>query len=122
MTMANMKSKLEAGSYDLALASYAMDVCPDPGFLLMSDNVRVGNYSRYRNDRMDELCKSLRTQVTQDGFRQDLMRIQERFYQDCPFVCLYWRMGNVITRNMYTTCRDVREYEVLRGIESYAVQ
>ena len=122
MTMANMKSKLEAGSYDLALASFAMDVCPDPGFMLMSDNVRVGNYSRYRNDRMDELCKSLRTQVTQDGFRQDLMRIQERFSQDCPFVCLYWRMGNVITRNMYTTCRDVREYEVLRGIESYAVQ
>ncbi len=122
MTMANMKSRLEAGSYDLALASFAMDVCPDPGFLLMSDNVRVGNYSRYRSSKMDELCKSLRTRVSQDEYRQELMNIQNLFYQDCPFVCLYWRTGNVITRYMYTTCRDVREYELLRGIESYIVQ
>ena len=121
MTMANMKAKLEAGSFDLALASFAMDVCPDPGFMLMSDNVRVGNYSRYRSERMDNFCKSLRTQVTQDGFRQKLMDIQNLFYQDCPFICLYWRMGNVISRYMYTTRRDVREYEVLRGIESYMV-
>ena len=122
MTMANLKSKLEAGSYDLALVSYAMDVCPDPGFLLMSVNVRAGNYSRYRSGRMDDLCESLRTKTNQEDFRQALMNIQNQFYQDCPFICLYWRMGNVITRYMYTTCRDVREYELLRGIESYAVR
>lgn len=122
MTMSNLKAKLEAGSYDLALVSFAMDVCPDPGFMLMSSNVRAGNYSRYRSERMDNFCESLRTQVTQEGFRQKLMDIQNLFYQDCPFVCLYWRTGNVISRYMYTTCRDVREYEVLRGIESYFVR
>ena len=122
MTMANMKAKLEAGSFDLALASYAMDVCPDPGFMLMSVNVRAGNYSRYKSSRMDDLCDALRTKVTQEDYRQALMNIQNQFYQDCPFICLYWRMGNVITRYMYTTCRDVREYELLRGIESYTVR
>jgi hypothetical protein len=30
-------------------------------------------------------------------------------------------MGNVLSRNMYTTCRDVREYELLRGVESFAI-
>ena len=55
----------------------------------------------------------------QVGYQQKLWQIQSRFAEDCPFLCLYWRMGNVLTRYMYTTARDVREYELLRGIESF---
>ena len=73
MTLPNLEAKLKAGSYDLALVSYAMDVCPDPGFILMKGN--TGNYFRYKSEKMDNLCKSLRTQVTQEGFRQKLMEI-----------------------------------------------
>ena len=120
MTMANLQAKLQAGSFDLALVSYAMDVCPDPGFLLMPGN--TGNYVRYKSEKMNSLCKALREEVTLDGFRQKLMEIQALFYDDCPFICLYWRTGNVISRYMYTTARDVREYELLRGIEYYYLQ
>ena len=120
MTMANLQAKLQAGSFDLALVSYAMDVCPDPGFLLMPGN--TGNYVRYKSEKMNSLCKALREEVTLDGFRQKLMEIQALFYDDCPFICLYWRTGNVISRYMYTTARDVREYELLRGIEYYSLQ
>ncbi len=116
MTFANVKEKLRAGSFDLALVSYAMDVCPDVGFLLMKGN--TGNYVRYKSDRMTTLCRELRKEVTQEGYRQKLMEIQSLFEEDCPFICLCFRTGYVITRNMYTTCRDVREYELLRGIES----
>lgn len=118
MTMPNLKEKLSAGTYDLALVSYAMDVCPDPGFLLTKGN--AGNYVRYKSDRMTTLCNELRKQVTQSDYRQKLMEIQNLFMEDCPFICLYYRMGFVITRYMYTTCKDVREYELLRGIESFS--
>ena len=117
MTMANVKEKLAAGSFDLALVSFSMDVCPDPGFMLMKGN--TGNYTRYKSSRMTELFDALRNQVDQEGYRQKLMEIQALFAEDCPFLCLYYRTGNVITRYMYTTCRDVREYELLRGIESF---
>ena len=117
MTLPNLEAKLKAGSYDLALVSYAMDICPDPGFILMKGN--TGNYVRYKSEKMDNLCKSLRTQVTQEGYRQKLMDIQALFYEDCPFLCLYWRMGTVVSRYMYTTNRDVREYQLLRGIQSF---
>ena len=117
MTMANVKEKLSAGSFDLALVSFAMDVCPDVGFLLTKGN--SGNYVRYKSDRMTSLCNELRTQVSQDAYRQKLMEIQSLFAEDCPFICLYYRTGFVITRYMYTTCRDVREYELLRGIASF---
>ena len=120
MTLPNLEAKLKAGSYDLALVSYAMDVCPDPGFILMKGN--TGNYVRYKSEKMDNLCKSLRTQITQEGFRQKLMDIQTLFYEDCPFLCLYWRMGTVVSRFMYTTNRDVREYQLLRGIQSFVTK
>ena len=117
MTMANIKEKLSAGSFDLALVSFSMDVCPDPGFMLTKGN--SGNYVRYKSDRMTSLCNDLRKQTTQESFRQKLMEIQSLFAEDCPFICLYYRTGYVITRSMYTTCRDVREYELLRGIDSF---
>ena len=68
---------------------------------------------------MTNLCNELRKQITQEDYRQKLMEIQSLFAEDCPFICLAFRTGFVITRNMYTTCRDVREYELLRGIESF---
>ena len=118
MTFANVKEKLAAGSFDLALVSFSMDICPDPGFLLMRGN--TGNYVRYKSDRMTNLCNELRKEPSQEGYRQKLMEIQSLFAEDCPFICLYYRTGFVITRYMYTTCRDVREYELLRGIESFS--
>ena len=117
MTLANLQERLSAGSYDLALVSFAMDPVPDPGFMLMRGN--TGNYTRYRSERITELFEDLRTQRTQSDYQQKLWQIQHEFAEDCPFLCLYWRMGTVLTHYMYTTVRDVREYELLRGIESF---
>ena len=117
MTMAALTEKLQAGSYDLALVAFAMDRCPDPGFMLMKGN--TGNYTRYKSTEITNLFEQLRKEVTQQGYQQKLWEIQSRFAEDCPFLCLYWRMGDVLTRYMYTTARDVREYELLRGIESF---
>ena len=47
------------------------------------------------------------------------MEIQSLFAEDCPFIYLYFRNGFVLSRFMYTTCRDVREYELLRGLASF---
>ena len=117
MTMANVREKLQAGSFDLALVSFAMDAVPDPGFMLMRGN--TGNYTRYRSEAMTSLFEELRKEPNHVGYQQKLWQIQALFAEDCPFLCLYWRMGNVLTRYMYTTVRDVREYELLRGIESF---
>ena len=116
-TYLDIQEKLSAGSFHLALCSFAMDVCPDPGFLLMSGN--TGNYGRYRSTAMTDLCKELRACVNQQDYRAKLMDIQRRFAEDCPFICMFYRSGAVLTRMMYTTARDVREGELLRGIETF---
>ena len=117
VSYAQAAQKLSAGAFELCLASYAMDVCPDAGFMLISGN--TGNYCRYRSDEMKALCNELRTQMTQSDYQYTLYKIQEQFAKDCPFICFFYRSGTVLTRKMYTTVRDVRELELLKGIESF---
>lgn len=117
MTFTDIQAKLKAASFDLAIASFAMDVCPDPGYLLMTGN--TGNYGLYKSTDMTNLCKDLRSQTTQSGFQHSLWNIQSRFAEDVPFICLFYRSGSVLTRQMYTTARDVRELELLRGIDTF---
>ena len=117
VSYASAAQKLSVGAFDLALASYAMDVCPDAGFMLIAGN--TGNYSRYRSSAMTDLCSELRSKMTQSEYQNTLMQIQEQFAKDCPFICMFYRSGTVLTRKMYTTVRDVRELELLRGIEKF---
>lgn len=117
MKFTDVQADLASGNFHMCLASYAMDPCPDAGFLLMSAN--TGNYCRYRSSDMTALCKELRTQVDRADYQSVLYKIQEQFAKDCPFICLFYRSGTVLTRRMYTTVRDVREYSLLKGIDTF---
>jgi len=111
------KAKLEANSFDMALASFQMDVTPDAGFMLMKGN--SGNYCRYVSSEMSSLFETLRNSVTQEDYARTQQSIQQQFANDVPFICLFYRSGAVLTRKMYTTVRDIREFELLRGIEAF---
>lgn len=113
-------ARLKAGSFDMALAAYNLDAVPDPGFLLISGN--TGNYMRYKSEAMDALFKKLRggtddKVMDKDSYAAVLHQIQDLFAEDCPMICLFYRNGAVITRRMYTTARNLREPDPLRGIE-----
>lgn len=110
------KARLTARNFDLCLASFQMDTVPDPGFLLTSGN--TANYGNYKSTAMDALFKSLRTALDPASYESYLHQIQDQFAKDCPMVCLYYRSGALLTRKVFTTVRDVREPEILRGIES----
>ncbi|MBE5786019.1 MAG: hypothetical protein E7324_00595, partial [Clostridiales bacterium] len=107
---------LNAHNFDLCIASFQMDVVPDPGFLLTTYN--TGNYGSYSSKSMDNLFKSFRAATDEFDFQQQLNHIQSLFWEDCPFICMYYRSGALLTRKVFTTVRDVREPEILRGIES----
>ena len=117
LTYKEARDKLKAGSYDLCLAAFNIDFTPDPGYLLISGN--NCNYMRYKSTEMDNLFKTLRAAQEESAYRAALQSIQTLFWNDCPFVCLYYRNGSVLTRKMFTNARDVREPEVLRGIETF---
>ena len=115
-SFSSVAAHLKARNFDMAIAAFQMDVVPDPGFLLMTGN--TGNYGSYKSTAMDKLFKALREERNEDQFRQLLWQIQDQFTQDCPFICMWYRSGALLTRKVFTTVRDVREPEILRGIES----
>lgn len=126
MTFSEAKSKLSAGSFDLCIAAYQMDVVPDPGFLLMSGN--TGNYSRYRSTAMNNLFSDFRANKNFSdlnsaftSYRLSLLDIQQQFAEDCPFLCMYYRAGALLSRKVFSAAQDVREPEVLRGVESMKI-
>ena len=115
-SFATVAERLRARNFDMAIAAFQMDVVPDPGFMLMSGN--TGNYCGYRSSAMDKLFKQLREEREFSAYRQLLWDIQDQFAQDCPFICMWYRCGALLTRKVFTTVRDVREPEILRGIEN----
>ena len=119
VSFALAKERLQAGNFDLCLAAYQMDSVPDPGFLLYGPN--TGNYGRYKNAEMNSLITDLRKCDNQFSYQQKLREIQSLFAKDCPFICLYYRGGAVLSRRLYTNVRDIREPEVLKGIEAIGV-
>ncbi len=117
MTYAEAQSKLEAGAYDLMLCAFQMDQIPDAGFMLMKGN--SGNYCRYVSTEMTALYNTLRESTGEASFAQAQTAIQQKFADDVPFIVLFYRAGSILTRKMYSTVRDIREFELLRGVESF---
>lgn len=90
---------------------------PDPGFTLTS--TASCNYTRYRSNDMNDLITQLRKSYTADSYQSAMRLIQDQFEQDQPYICLYWRSAVLLSRETFTDVRDVRELEMLRGIENY---
>jgi len=109
--------KLKSGDYSLALAAFNFDVGPDPGFTLTS--TASCNYTRYRSDDMNSLLTQLRSSFTSVDYQNVMNLVQDQFEQDIPYICLYWRSGALLSRSAFTDARDIRELELLRGVESY---
>ena len=109
--------KLRSADYTLVLAAFNFDVNPDPGFTVASTG--ACNYTRYRSDDMNSLLTQLRSSYTADSYQYVMQLIQDQFEQDKPYLPLYWRAGALLSREAFTDARDIRELELLRGVESF---
>lgn len=113
---------LNSGNYSLALCAYNLDVVPDPGFMLLSSagvNYPGANFARYNSSDMNELIRDLRAAYDPAAFKSKLSDVQRLFTKDIPFAPLYWRTGALLAREAFTEVRDVRELELLRGLEAW---
>ena len=113
-------TKLRSGDYSLALCAFNFDVNPDPGFTITS--TASCNYTRYRSDDMNDLLTQMRKSYNMYEYQYTMQLIQDMFEQDKPYLPLYWRAGALLSRSAFTDARDIRELELLRGIESFGVK
>lgn len=122
VSMAKAEESLLAHSFDMALIAVRVDEAFDPGFMLISSNAKAGNYGRYRSKQMDKLFENYRSKTDPSELAYTAAEIQKQFTIDMPFIPLYYRMGSILTRKVFTTVRDIRETDVFRGIESFGNQ
>ena len=112
-----VQGKLRSGDYTLCLAAFNFDISPDPGFTVTSTG--SCNFTRYRSKEMNDLLGVLRKSWTQESYREAMTAILDKFNADLPYLPLYWRASALLTRASFTSARDIRELELLRGIESF---
>ena len=117
---ADVQTKLTSGDYSMALCAFNFDINPDPGFTLTS--TASCNYTRYRSDDMNSLISQMRKSVNMYEYQYAMQLIQDQFEQDKPYLPLYWRSGALLSRSAFTNARDIRELELLRGIESFGLK
>lgn len=115
----NVIEKLRNLDYYFVLAAFNFDVSPDPGFTLSSTG--SCNYTRYRSDTMNALLDKLRKTecISAEAYAETMREIQAQFIQDMPYLPLYWRSGTLLSRSAFTNARDIRELELLRGVEAF---
>lgn len=118
----SVMENLESGNFSLVLGAFNLDVVPDPGFMLLS-NATVkypgANFCRYNSKEMNTLIQDLRKSYDADAFKSKMTEVQYQFANDIPFAALYWRTGALLAREAFTEARDIRELELLRGLESW---
>ena len=68
---------------------------------------------------MNDLITKLRSSVSADDYKSVMGEIQNLFVQDIPYLPLYWRTGALLSRSACTDARDIRELELLRGVENW---
>lgn len=117
---ADAQTVLANREYDIFLCAMQMDVNPDPGFMLLRGNPM--NYMGYNSSVMNSLINTMRESDGENAFYANMQRMQQQFEIDTPFIPLFYRTGTVLTRKMYTTVRNIRENELLRGIESFNIK
>lgn len=113
-----VKAKMTSGDYYMVLGAYNLDVIPDPAFMLNA-SVYGAAYTRYRDDTMNSYISALRSSYSAEGFKAAMLDIQNKYVEDVPFVALYWRTGALLSREAFTDVRDIRELELLRGVEEW---
>lgn len=112
--------KLQKRDYDLFLMAYNFDIVPDPSFYLLSNG--YGNFTGFRGDAADsinKLCQELRKSADQAQLALSWNQLQSIIAKEVPFIPLYWRNGVLLTRYAFSTVRDIREFELLKSINSF---
>lgn len=128
----SQKMQTNVSDYDLFLCAFNFDIVPDPNFLLLSDG--KANYMKYKpaESAMNKLCQELRkaAPTPEDSetpyitalanqFQLAWQDIQLMVMRDVPLIPLYWRDGVILTRYPFSSVRDIREYELLKSLNTY---
>ncbi len=112
---------LETHSFDLALAGFNMDPCPD-----LTDFVGTGgsrNYGQYSNAEMDALLDDFRSATAENDIVSRSRAVQQHFVDEVPYVHLYFVDASIVYNNHLKfpsdIMADINDESPYAGIEKW---
>ena len=113
-------TKVEAGSFDVALMSFYLARNPDVRFMLHSTRATV-NYGYYKDEAMDAALEACGAAITDDEKKEAYSRMQELFIDQLPQIPLYFKTNSLIYDDSIEGISDFRALDIFNDIQNWYV-
>lgn len=115
LTRRELRSRMEKGSYDLALVAMNLDEIPLLSPLLSSGGSL--NMNGYADTTMDGLVERTTTAEDEASLKQVYSQIQLQIVDDLPIMGLFFRAGTVLSSRSLGGLKGIRAMNTFRGLE-----
>ena len=113
------KTKLESGSFDLALCSFYLDQNPDISFMIKTDSST--NYGGFSDEGMDLLLSNCRAALDAESMRDAYLSMENYFIETIPQISLYFRTNALIYDVDITVDTDIRDLNIFNTIPRWYI-
>ena len=113
-------TKLNAGSFDVALMSYYLARNPDVRFMLHSTRATI-NYGYYKDETMDGVLEACGAALTDDEKKAAYSTMQELFLEQLPQIPLYFKTNSLIYDASIEGVSDFRALDIFNDIQNWYV-
>ncbi|MEX1308292.1 MAG: peptide ABC transporter substrate-binding protein [Eubacteriales bacterium] len=113
-------TKVEAGSYDVALMSFYLARNPDVRFMLHSSR-STANYGYYKDEDMDAALLACGAAVTDDEKKLAYSEMQKIFVEQLPQIPLYFMTNSLIYDDSIQGVSEFRDLNIYNDIQNWYV-
>ncbi len=113
-------TKVNAGSFDVALMSYYLARNPDVRFMLHSTRATI-NYGYYKDETMDGALEACGAALTDDEKKAAYSTMQELFLEQLPQIPLYFKTNSLIYDASIEGVSDFRALDIFNDIQNWYV-
>ncbi|MCI8342034.1 MAG: peptide ABC transporter substrate-binding protein [Firmicutes bacterium] len=114
------KSRLENGEYDMFLGGFELSIVPDFGFLYETGSDM--NYSKYSNEKIDELIEEYRSSVSESDIKNNMTLLINEIYEELPYIGIVFRKSALFTDERIGGNVLPIQFDAYNNIEEWTIE
>ncbi|MBC8588855.1 peptide ABC transporter substrate-binding protein [Paratissierella segnis] len=108
---------LDSGNFDIVLTGWQMSVIPELSFLYMSDASKLSNFSRYKNETMDNLLIEANMSFDREGKVAQYEKLQKYVIEDIPNISLFFDNSAILVDSSIVGDLTPSFFNLYKGLE-----
>jgi ABC-type oligopeptide transport system substrate-binding subunit len=111
------KQSLEAGSFDLALCTFYLNVNPDISNIVATGGLR--NYGGFSDAELDALLESCKAASDEQAMKEAYLAMEDRFLTMMPHIGLYFRTNALLYNASLNVSDGLRDRNLFSTMPSW---